>query len=76
MWLLSSLLQLEEDVVDLFSKTVKDDGLAIDLELLRSPGPSLCIFRLGIIRFGSWDSLASSRARGPTLRQRHLWTRG
>jgi hypothetical protein len=29
MWLLSFLLQLEEGVVGLFSKTVKDDGLAI-----------------------------------------------
>ena len=31
--------------------------------LLRSPGPSLYTFRLGIIRFGSWDSLASSGIR-------------
>jgi hypothetical protein len=30
MWVLSSLLQLEEGAIDLFSKTVKDDGLAID----------------------------------------------
>jgi hypothetical protein len=37
MWLLSSLLQLEEGVVDLFSKTVKDDGLAIDLDVAQKP---------------------------------------
>jgi hypothetical protein len=33
MWLMPSLLQLEEGVVDLFSKTIKDDGLAIDLDV-------------------------------------------
>jgi hypothetical protein len=32
-----SLLQLEEGVVDLFSKTVKDDGLAIDLDVAQKP---------------------------------------
>jgi hypothetical protein len=37
MWLLFSLLQLEEDAVDLFSKTVKDDGLAIDLDVAQKP---------------------------------------
>jgi hypothetical protein len=37
MWLFSSLLQLEEGVVDLFSKTVKDDGLAIDLDVAQKP---------------------------------------
>jgi hypothetical protein len=37
MWLFSSLLQLEEVVVDLFSKTVKDDGLAIDLDVAQKP---------------------------------------
>jgi hypothetical protein len=33
MWLMPSLLQLEEGAVDLFSKTIKDDGLAIDLDV-------------------------------------------
>jgi hypothetical protein len=37
MWLLFSLLQLEEGVVDLFSKTSKDDGLAIDLDVAQKP---------------------------------------
>jgi hypothetical protein len=37
MWLLSSLLQLEEGVVDLFSKTVKDNGLAINLDVAQKP---------------------------------------
>jgi hypothetical protein len=37
MWLLFSLLQLEEGAVDLFSKTVKDDGLAIDLDVAQKP---------------------------------------
>jgi hypothetical protein len=37
MWLLFYLLQLEEGVVDLFSKTVKDDGLAIDLDVAQKP---------------------------------------
>jgi hypothetical protein len=31
------MLQLEEGVVDLFSKTVKNDGLAIDLEVAQKP---------------------------------------
>jgi hypothetical protein len=30
-------LQLEEGVVDLFSKIVKDDGLAIDLDVAQKP---------------------------------------
>jgi hypothetical protein len=37
MWLMSSLLQLEEGIVDLFSKIVKDDGLAIDLDVAQKP---------------------------------------
>jgi hypothetical protein len=37
MWLLSSLLQLGEGAVDLFSKTVKDDGLVIDLDVAQKP---------------------------------------
>jgi hypothetical protein len=37
MWLFSSLLQLEEGVVDLFAKTVKDDGLGIDLDVAQKP---------------------------------------
>jgi hypothetical protein len=37
MWLLSSLLQLEEGAIDLFSKTVKDDGLAFDLDVAQKP---------------------------------------
>jgi hypothetical protein len=37
MWLLSSLLKLEEGAVDLFSKTVKDDSLAIDLDVAQKP---------------------------------------
>ena len=32
-----SLLQLEESVVDLFSKTVKDNSLAIDLDVAQKP---------------------------------------
>jgi hypothetical protein len=34
MCLNTSLLQLEEFVVDLFSKTVKDDGLEIDIQVV------------------------------------------
>jgi hypothetical protein len=37
MWFFSSPLQLEEGAVDLFSKTVKDDGLAIDLDVAQKP---------------------------------------
>jgi hypothetical protein len=33
MWLISSILQLEEGDANLFLKTVKDNGLAIDLEV-------------------------------------------
>jgi hypothetical protein len=33
----SSMLQLEEGAVDLFSKTVKDDGLVIDMEVVEKP---------------------------------------
>jgi hypothetical protein len=32
-----ALLQLEEGAIDLFSKTVKDDGLAIDLDVAQKP---------------------------------------
>jgi hypothetical protein len=32
-----SLLQFEEGAVDLFSKTVKDNGLAIDLDVAQKP---------------------------------------
>jgi hypothetical protein len=31
------MLQLEEGVVDLFSKIVKDDGLVIDMEVVEKP---------------------------------------
>jgi hypothetical protein len=37
MWLISSMLQLEEGVVDLFSKTVKEDELTIDMEVAEKP---------------------------------------
>jgi hypothetical protein len=37
MWLLSSVLQLEEGAIDLFSKTIKDDRLAIDLNVAQKP---------------------------------------
>jgi hypothetical protein len=37
MWLISSMLQLEEGAVDLFSKTVKEDGLEIDMEVVDKP---------------------------------------
>ena len=37
MWLYSSLLQLEQGAVDLFSKTIKNDGLAIDLDVAQKP---------------------------------------
>ena len=43
--------------------------------LFKSPGPSYSIFKPGIIKFGSMDSLASLGAKNPTLRQRHLRTR-
>jgi hypothetical protein len=53
MWPFSSLLQLEEGAIDLFLKTVKDDGLAIDLDVAQKPKSISLYFRLGIIRFGS-----------------------
>jgi hypothetical protein len=34
---ISSMLQLEEGTVDLFSKTVKEDGLTIDMEVAEKP---------------------------------------
>jgi hypothetical protein len=37
MWLISSMLQLEEGAVDLFSKIVKEDGLTIDMEVVEKP---------------------------------------
>jgi hypothetical protein len=37
MWLISSLLQLEESAVDLFSKSVKEDGLEIDMDVVEKP---------------------------------------
>jgi hypothetical protein len=37
MWLISSMLQLEEGSVDLFSKAVKEDGLAIDMDVDEKP---------------------------------------
>ena len=36
--------------------------------LFKSPGPSHSIFKPGIIKFGSMDSLASLEAKNPTLR--------
>jgi hypothetical protein len=37
MWHFSPLLQLEEGAVDLFLKSVKDDGLAIDMDVAQKP---------------------------------------
>jgi hypothetical protein len=37
MWLFSSMLQLKEGAVDLFSKTMKEDGLMIDMEVVEKP---------------------------------------
>jgi hypothetical protein len=37
MWLISSMLQLEEGAVDLFSKSVKEDGLEIDMDGIEKP---------------------------------------
>jgi hypothetical protein len=37
MWLISSILQLEEGNVDLFSKTVKEDDLEIDMQVVDKP---------------------------------------
>ena len=37
MWLISSILQLEDDVVDLFSKTIKEDSLEVDMEVVDKP---------------------------------------
>ena len=37
MWLISSMLQLEEGVVNLFSKTMKEDELTIDMEVAKKP---------------------------------------
>jgi hypothetical protein len=37
MWLISLILQLEEGAVDLFSKSVKEDGLDIDMDVIEKP---------------------------------------
>jgi hypothetical protein len=37
MWLMSSILQLEEGSVDLFSKNVKEDNLEIDTDVVEKP---------------------------------------
>jgi hypothetical protein len=37
MWLMSSILQLEEGSVDLFSKSVKEDNLEIDMDVVEKP---------------------------------------
>jgi hypothetical protein len=37
MWPCSSMLQLEDGAVDLFSKTIKDDGLEIDMQAIEKP---------------------------------------
>jgi hypothetical protein len=37
MWLIYLMLQLEEGVVDQFSKTVKEDGLTVDMEVVEKP---------------------------------------
>jgi hypothetical protein len=37
MWHFSPLLQLEDGAVDLFSKSVKDDGLAINMDVASKP---------------------------------------
>ena len=31
------MLQLEEGIVDLFSKTIREDGLAIDMDVVEKP---------------------------------------
>jgi hypothetical protein len=37
MWHISSILQLEEGVVDLFSKSIKEDSLDIDMDVVEKP---------------------------------------
>jgi hypothetical protein len=37
MWLISSILQLEEGSVDLFSKSIKEDNLEIDMDVVEKP---------------------------------------
>ena len=37
MWHFSLLLQLEDGVVDMFSKNVKEDGLEIDMDVVQKP---------------------------------------
>jgi hypothetical protein len=37
MCLVSSMLQLEEGSIDLYTKTVKEDGLTIDMEVAEKP---------------------------------------
>ena len=37
MSLISSMLQLEKGIVDLFSKTVEEDGLTIEMEVVEKP---------------------------------------
>ena len=37
MWLMSSMLQLEKGVVDLFSEIIKEDSLTIDMEVAEKP---------------------------------------
>ena len=37
MRLISSILQLEKGAIDLFSKTVKEDGLEIDIQVVGKP---------------------------------------
>ena len=37
MWLMSSLLQLEEGTISLFTKIVKNNGFVIDLDVAKKP---------------------------------------
>jgi hypothetical protein len=37
MWLMSSILQLEEGSVDLFSKSIKEDNLEINIDVVEKP---------------------------------------
>jgi hypothetical protein len=37
MWLMSSILQLEEGSVDLFSKNIKEDNLEINIDVVEKP---------------------------------------
>jgi hypothetical protein len=76
MWLLSSLLQLEEGTVDLFSKTVKYDGLAIDLDVAQKPRSISLYIQAWHNQIWELGFNGFFRARSPTLRQRHSWTRG